>query len=79
MNARSDFLNNADAFMAKRPALDDRRHITFQDVQVRTAYGGLRDSNNRIGGRLNGWHWFVRPFLLSGTTIHKRLQTDPSF
>ena len=61
-----------DPFVTQYPARRDRRHVTFEDVQVGAANGGVQNSHNGVGGLVDNGFGDVGPCFLTGPLISER-------
>lgn len=58
--------------MPQNQAIDRLGQVTFEDMQVGTADGGVGDADNRVSGMRDGRLGLVRPLLFAWATIDER-------
>jgi hypothetical protein len=70
-DSRTDLLHYAHALMAQRASFCDGGNITFKDVQISTADGGVQDSHNSVSRLFDDRACFVLPGFLARTLINE--------
>ena len=70
-DAAANLFDDAGALVAEDATFGDAGHVSFEDVQIRAADGGLRDANDGIRRILQGGLWHVLEAFRAGAVVNE--------
>jgi len=77
-NASAHLFDDSNTFVPQDSAIRNGWHVTFHDMQIRSANGCLRDLDDSIGGCLDDGFGFVFQCTFAWAMVHERFQGESS-